>query len=211
MSFLRPAVLLAACLLVAAPASADTGVEAPPSTGALPAAPPPAPLAPASPPPALSPAYPTAYTVFPALPPGAPRPYWTPVALPTERRSDAMRTAGIVLFAVGGVTTGVGAGMFFPGALSGCPQSAGLEGDVTSRAPAASSERIRSAHQALTGGCMTTAIAGIGVLTAGLLTSVVGIPLFVIGSKRVPAPTTADKLVPQVSLGVGNGSLRWTF
>ena len=210
MSFLRPAVLLAACLLVAAPASADTGVEAPPSTGALPAAPPLAPLAPASPPPALSPAYPTAYTVFPALPPGAPRPYWTPIALPTERRSDAMRTAGIVLFAVGGVTTGVGAGMFFSGALGGCSEATVLEGDATTRAPAASSERIRATHQALRG-CQTTTIAGIGVMTAGLLTTIVGIPLFVIGSKRVPVPTMADKLVPQVSLGVGHGSLRWTF
>lgn len=122
-----------------------------------------------------------------------------------------MRTAGIVLFAVGGVTTGVGAGMFFPGALHGCSEATVREGDATTRAPAEASERVRSTHQALTGGCMTTTIAGIGVLTAGLVTTVVGIPLFVVGSKRVQVPTTADKLVPQVSLGVGNGSLRWTF
>jgi hypothetical protein len=126
------------------------------------------------------------------------------------RRSDALRTAGIVLFAVGGLTTGIGAAMFFPGATNGCSTALPGEGDVAPAPAAVSLERVRSNHQALLD-CKTTTIAGIGVLTAGLVTAVVAIPLFVIGSKQVPATTTTGQLVPELLVGAANAALRWAF
>ena len=60
-------------------------------------------------------------------------------------------------------------------------------------------------------GCDTPPELGLGIIAAGALTAVVGIPLYVIGSKQVPARPATGKLVPAVSLGARNGSLRWTF
>jgi hypothetical protein len=76
--------------------------------------------------------------------------------------------------------------------------------------PAAAHERVGSARQALNG-CDTSPGLGLGIIGAGALTAVVGIPFFVIGSKQVRARPAIGKLVPAVSLGAGNGSLRWTF
>ena len=44
-----------------------------------------------------------------------------------------------------------------------------------------------------------------------MLTAALGVPLFVIGSKQVPARIMTGKLVPEVSVGAAHGSLRWLF
>jgi hypothetical protein len=143
---------------------------------------------------------------------GAPSPYWMPA---TERRSDSMRTTGIVLFAAGGLISAVGGVLF--GAVASTPCivfdvgiAIGDPGPVPASVSSGGRERVRSSRQALNG-CDSSPMIGLGIITAGVLTAVVGIPLFVIGSKQVPARTTTGKLVPQVSVGAANASLRWTF
>jgi hypothetical protein len=224
MRFAPPAAVLIAGLLAAASASADNAAgptaapppaAAPPPVAALPAATPAAPAAPLAPaypaPMAYAPGYPPPYMMYPPPGAGAPPPYWTPIAPPTERRSNAMRTTGIVLFAAGGVMTAVGGAIFTAVATTRCVDEVIPLNDVRPEpAPAAAHERVRSAHQALNG-CDTSPGVGLGIITAGLVTAVVGIPLFVIGSKQVPARTMTGKLVPELNVGAGNGSLRWTF
>lgn len=228
MRVLAPAALLSAALLVSVSASADNepgATAAPPPVVALPA-PPPAPPAPALPaPPAapLAPAYPDSlsygpgyappYMMYPPPGAGAPQPYWMPVAVPTERRSNAMRTTGVVLFAAGGLATAVGGVIFAAVATTGCVDEV-FASDVgpapVSRPVTLRGENVRSAHQALNG-CDTSPTVGLGIITAGVLTAVAGIPLFVIGSKRVPARTMTGKLAPELAVGAANATLRWTF
>ena len=203
MRFVAPVALLMAGLLASASASASADNGAGPTASPLAeapslTAPPAAPMAPA---------YPAALSYAPGDPP----PYWMPVAPPTERRSNALRTTGIVLFAAGGLATAVG-GAFFAVFMTGC-----RPGDImTSDAPQpgrsleASRERVRSAHQALNS-CRTAPALGLGFITGGVITAVMGIPFFVIGSKQVPARTTTGKLVPELRVGAANGSLRWSF
>ena len=222
MRFLAPAALLSAGLLASASASADNGpgpVDAtPPAAPIAATALPPAALAPAAPayPTSLSygPGYPASYMMYPTPGMGAPPPYWMPVAGPTERRSNAMRSTGMVLFAAGGLATVVGGVIFAAVATTGCvDQALPIEGGGPT--PAASAhltlrEHVGSASQALNG-CDTSPMLGLGILTAGVLTGVAGIPLFVIGSKHVPARTMTGKLTPELRVGAGNGTLRWTF
>jgi hypothetical protein len=224
MRFLASAALLSTGLLASASASADNGpapVDATPpaapiaATALPPAAPAPAaPLAPAYPT-SLSygPGYPAPYMMYPPPGAGAPPPYWMPVAGPTQRRSDSMRTTGIVLFAAGGLATAVGGVIFSAVATTGCPEV--FVSDGGGPTPPVSAhvtlrEQVGTAHQALNG-CDTSPMLGLGILTAGVLTAVAGIPLFVIGSKRVPARTTTGKLAPELTVGAANATLRWTF
>ena len=225
MRFLAPAALLSAGLLASVSASADNGpglVDATPpaapiaATALPPAAPAPAaPLAPAYPT-SLSygPGYPAPYMMYPPPGAGAPRPYWMPIAGPTQRRSDAMRASGIVLFAAGGLATVVGGVLFTAVATTRCVDVV-MATDGGGPTPPASAhvtlrEHVGTAHQALNG-CDTSPTLGLGILTAGVLTAVAGIPLFVLGSKRVPARTMTGKLTPALTVGVANATLRWTF
>jgi hypothetical protein len=219
MRVLAPAALLSAALLVSMSASADNeagATVAPPVAVALPAqaAPPAAPLAPAYPDSlAYGPGYAPPYLMYPPPGAGAPQPYWMPVAGPSERRSNAMRSTGIALFGVGGLISAVGGVIFAAVATTGCVDEV-FASDV-GPAPASSpvtlrGENVRSAHQALNG-CDTSPTVGLGLITAGVLTAVAGIPLFVIGSKRVPARTMTGKLAPEVAVGAANATLRWTF
>jgi hypothetical protein len=48
-------------------------------------------------------------------------------------------------------------------------------------------------------------------MVGGVLTAVAGIPLFVIGSRQVPARPGLGNLAPTVAVGAGSGSLRWNF
>ncbi len=218
MRLLAPATLLTACLLVAVSASADDGTvapaaAAPPAMAAPAMAAPVAPVAPGySPaPPGYAPAPP--YVMYPAYGAGAPPPYWMPIAPPTERRSNGMRTTGIVLFGAGGLVTAIGVAIFSATITTPCVffDAGSREGGLPpSPSPAASSEHVRSARQALNG-CDTSPTVGLGIMGAGLLTAVAGIPLFVLGSKQVPARQPTGKLVPEVSLGAANASFRWTF
>lgn len=217
MRFLAPAALLSAGLLASVSASADNGpgsADATPPAAAAPApaalpAPPVAPLAPAYPAalPMGWPAYPPPYLVYSALP-GAMPPSWMPEP-PTVRRSNALRTTGIVLFAVGGVISTAGAVIF--GAIITHPcEIINDGGPVPAGGIEASHERVRSAHQALNG-CDEKPGVGVAIIAAGAFTALVGIPLFVIGSKQVPPRNMAAKLVPELRVGAGNGSLRWSF
>lgn len=135
-------------------------------------------------------------------------PTWMGAPPVTERRSNGMRITGIALFAAGGVISAVGGVIFGAVATTGCQDIVFAEDDGPS--PAAVHERVGSARQALNG-CDTSPELGLGIIAAGALTAVVGIPLFVIGSKQVPARPAIGNLVPAVSLGAKNGSLRWTF
>jgi hypothetical protein len=211
MRFLAPAALLTASLMVAASASADDWT-APPAAAAAPAMA--APVAPgySQAPPGYAPAAAPPYMVYPAYGADGPLPYWMPNAPPTERRSNALRTTGIVLFAAGGVITAVGSVIFAAVSTTECfDQAVPLSGSAgAGPTPAASNEHIRSAHQALNS-CDTSPTLGLGVMGAGLLTAVAGIPLFVIGSKQVPVRTATGKLAPEVTIGAANASFRWTF
>lgn len=207
MRLLAPAAIVTAGLLIAASASAD--VAAPPVAAPPAGAPQAVPVAPVP----YQPAYAPPYMMYPPPGAGAPPPYWMPMMPATERRSEAMRTTGIVLFAAGGLITAVGGVIFGAVATTGCVDEAIAIGEPEpAPAPAAvgSRERVRSSRQALNG-CDTSPVVGLGIMTAGVLTAVVGIPLFVIGSKQVPARTTTGKLVPEVSVGAANASLRWSF
>lgn len=135
-------------------------------------------------------------------------PTWMGAPPVTERRSNGMRVTGIVLFAAGGVISAVGG--VIVGAIAANPCVDVVFAEDGGPSPAAVHERVRSAHQALNA-CDTAPEVGLGIFAAGALTAVVGIPLFVIGSKQVPARHTTGNLVPEVSVGAGNGSLRWTF
>jgi hypothetical protein len=204
---LVPAALLAFGLLASASASADD-TAAPPPVAAAPAMA--APVAPGYSP--APPGYPPAYMMYPVY--GAPPPYWMPIAPPTERRSNALRTTGIVLFAAGGLVSAVGTAIFAATVTTPCVffDAGSTEGELPpSPSPAAASgEHVRSARQALNG-CDTSPMVGLGIMGAGLLTAVAGLPLFVLGSKQVPASQPTGKLVPEVSVGAANASFRWTF
>jgi hypothetical protein len=85
-----------------------------------------------------------------------------------------------------------------------------LEGGPTPT-PAAVGERVGSARQALNGCDRFGPPLGIGLMVGGVLTAVAGIPLFVIGSRQVPARPGLGNLAPTVAVGAGSGSLRWSF
>ena len=208
MRTLAPA-FFAAALLISASAFADE--PPPPAPAPALAAPPPAAAAPAypAPPPYAGPGYSVPYATYTASRGGAPYPLWMAVPPVTERRSNGMRIAGISLFVAGGVISAVGGVIFGAVATTGC-QEVLVSAEDAGPSPAATHERIGSARQALNG-CDTSPELGLGIIGAGALTAVVGIPLFVMGSKQVPARPAIGKLVPAVSLGAGNGSLRWTF
>jgi hypothetical protein len=217
MSHLVRSALLAACLLASATASADPGAPPPPfppaavapsDAAAVVAPSPPAPLQPAYPVMPYAPAYPPPYLVYYPQPGGAPPPSWMPES-PTVRRSNALRTTGIVLFGLGGALSTAGAVIFGAIITHPCEIFDG-GGEQPTGGLEASQERVRSSHQALNG-CDDKPGTGVAIIAAGAFTALVGLPLFVIGSKQVPARSAAGKLVPEVSLGAGNGSLRWTF
>jgi hypothetical protein len=180
---------------------------APPAEVAPPAAV--APIYPAPPP--YGPGYAAPYVLYPAPGAGAPRAFWTGAPPVTERRSDGMRITGIVLFAAGGVATVAGATIFGIGANCVTEVFAPTSRAAPAPAPEAArgQERLGSARQALNTCNLTTP--GIGILIGGVVTAIVGIPLFVIGSRQKPAQPAVGALVPSVGIGAGNATLRWTF
>jgi hypothetical protein len=129
-----------------------------------------------------------AYPMYPPPSGGAPPPYWRPIAPATERRSTTLRTTGIVLFAVGGAASFGGVALFASVSSSGCAD------DGTGRNP-----------------CSIAPVVPLLVAAAGAVTGLAGIPLFVIGAQRVPVGTATGKLVPELTVGAANGSLRWSF
>jgi hypothetical protein len=198
-----------AVLMLSSLAFADPPAGAPAAAEGAPPAPP---LAPAA-----VPGAPMAPWVGP--PPGyAPPSWWAPPpsALVPERRSPGMMITGATLFGLGATATTAGgvllgllithpcvdAGQDVPVSTGPSPGGAAHRGD----------EHIRAAGQALSacdGGLVTVAF---GLIVAGAATGVAGVPFYVVGARRVPpkayAPASA---VPEIKVGLGGGSLRWTF
>ena len=224
MRLLAPAAIVTSALLASAFASAQSTPAAPPAVAApvvaapvvaapvapvfaAPQAPAFAPVYPA--PPLYQPGYAAPYMVY--MPPGAgaPPPYWTPMVQATERNSNAMRNTGIVLFTAGALVTAVGGVIFGAVATTGCAL-VDAPGEIAQPGPAPAAERVRSSHQALNG-CDTSPVVGAGIIAAGMLTAALGVPLFVIGSRQVPARMQTGNLAPELRVGAANASLRWSF
>jgi hypothetical protein len=142
---------------------------------------------------------------FPAAPaPAAPAPVLAPAALPTaplppppspllERRSEGLRTAGIVLIPIGSVALVGGLFVTTLGAFGGS-----VSGEGSGPAPA-------------------TRVA-LGFMGAGALTLTGGIIMAVVGSKKVPirttealgpAPAPRWSVEPQVGLGSAGVKVRF--
>lgn len=163
---------------------------APPAWGSQPGAPPPGGAAPSVPwgqaPPGYAP-YGQPYYYGPGAyeaPPAAPPP-------PTQRASTPMFVAGIVTLSVGGVVALIGSAVL---AGSGeevqvyCDNPDGTPGSYPCRTTESTSGRGL----------------GIGLLVAGGVGVAAGIPLFIIGGRRVPAdPAVAVRLSPQGAAVVG--------
>jgi hypothetical protein len=216
MRVLALAALAAAALLASAPAFADEPSPSTPTaaTPAAPAGPLPAAAVPvhAAPAPSSRPVYSVPDAIYPAAY-AMPPPAWAPAPLVTERRSNGMRITGIALFTVGGVISAFGGVVFGAVSATGCPNFAiRLEENdgPPPPSPEAVHERVGTARLPLNG-CDTSPELGLGLIGAGALVAAAGIPLFVIGSKQVPARSEFGNLLPVVRLGAGSGSLRWTF
>jgi hypothetical protein len=176
---------------------------------------------PAAPPAAPQPASPTAAPppMMPYAVPYVPYGYWAPYpqAPVTERRSKGMMITGIVLWGASGVATVVGTSLFILGIGSTCIELASAPGSAGAAArpsfhPSSAGERIGSAQQAFSGCGGPNPAVGFGIMTAGILSSLVAIPLFVVGNSRVPArPHDEISLAPTLRMGVGNASLSWNF
>jgi hypothetical protein len=166
---------------------------------------------------------PPAPNVAPAAPYAAPYapPYgfWAPYpqAPVTERRSKGMMITGIAMWGAAGVATGVGMGLFLTSVGSVCAFADGGAPGGLSASPRASfktasaGERVGSARQAFSS-CTGNPDVGFGIMSAGIISSFVAIPLFVVGNSRVPARPHDDLAsAPTLRLGLGNASISWQF
>jgi hypothetical protein len=189
---------LAALALAAVPA-----VAAEPA----PAAPAPAPATPAAPAYPMTPApYLVPYGMVP-VPYSTPPPYgaWTqPFAFVEGRTSNAMRITGLVFFGLGAVTTTAGAVVLFASELQSCGYA--IDPVANRHAPFQRTRRelIGVAQEGLTS-CDGGPTAGAATIAVGALLGVVGVPLFIVGSKSALVPA------PAVHLGAGTADLRWSF
>jgi hypothetical protein len=157
-------------------------------------------------------------------PPPAPRPvyappayapmWWQPMPAPPvlERRNPGMAITGIVLWVAGGIVSGVGAGITAYEGMSRCVyETVGAPASGPAHHKAARGERIGTAQQALDE-CGRDLPMGAGILAAGVLTSLAGIPLFVIGNGRVKAKPQADtSALPEVRVGATGAAMKWSF
>lgn len=103
-----------------------------------------------------------------------------PPPAPPPYQSPGMRLAGIVLTSVAAASI--------------------VAGSITLAATARASRDDVQAAGVTYGGL---------ALGAGVLGAVVGIPMWVVGSR--PPPPTASRLVPTIAIGPGSGVLRWMF
>jgi hypothetical protein len=111
-----------------------------------------------------------------------------------------MRNAGIAVIALGATTTLVGM-VFLIGAAQPC--TAFVEGRVRPF-QRGRREDIGVAREALDL-CQTGMAPGAVAMAVGGGLGIVGVPLFVVGSKPAMVP------VPAVEVGLGGASLRWSF
>jgi len=142
----------------------------------------------------------------------------------TERRSPGMMMTGTALWVAGGLASVAGVGVLVYPLLEPCrdepipfddppPSPPGdRRAPRHSRAPGGG-ERLGTAQQAFSA-CDEGlgSVLGAGLLVAGLVAGVSGIPLFAIGNQRVPArPRGDDAWVPDLRIGAGSADLRWRF
>jgi hypothetical protein len=133
----------------------------------------------------------------PYAPYAAPPPVYY-VYTPVRRHNPAMAAGGIVLVALGGVAlvagaTLVGAGGPTMEVFPPCPVDVKCDPIEQSRNPG-----LRDA--------------GIGLLVGSVALLGAGIPLVVIGSRRVTdRPEPARSFLPDVRVGAGGLSARWSF
>jgi hypothetical protein len=221
-----PAALLALATALAALPAAAAAPPAPagvPVAVPAPAGPAPAPVPVPVPVPVPSPAVAPAVAPAPVAAPVAPAPYpvryvmpappWWALPVPvTERRSKALMATGIALWGAGAIASVAGAVIFIPSALSRCIADSfpGTSGSPKHRR--GGGERLGTARQALGCGDTDMQTVGMATLTAGILGSLAGIPLFVIGNAKVPVRPGADSsLLPSLRVGAGSARLSWTF
>jgi hypothetical protein len=122
--------------------------------------------------------------------------YYMPV--PVRRHNPAMAAGGIALVAVGGVLLVAGTATYAAGAQTTlefppCPADVPCNPIETSRHP-----ELRDA--------------GIAMMVGSVAMIAAGIPLIVIGSRRVTdRPEPAQSLLPDLRVGAGGLSARWSF
>lgn len=138
----------------------------------------------------------------PPYAPYAPPPgyyYYMPAPVtPMRRNNPAMATGGIVMVSVGGVALIAGVTMFSAGGRTTlefppCPSDVNCQPMEVPR------------HPELKYG-------GIGMIVGSIALMGAGIPLIAIGSKKVPdKPEATQSLLPDVRVGAGSLSARWSF
>jgi hypothetical protein len=133
-----------------------------------------------------------------------------------ERRSKALMATGIVLWGAGAVVSAVGTAIFVPAATNPCFFVAGSPRGPgptpPKRAHGGGGERVGTARQALGCGQQSDVDLGMALLTGGIVGSLAGIPLFVVGNWKVPVqPRSEAALVPDLRVGAGHVDLRWAF
>lgn len=199
--------LLACTTLIAVSAPAMAQQPAPPAQA--PAA---APAAPAPPPGWGSPPpYAAPYGAPYAQPYGAP-PVFSPwPQAPVEPRGRALRTTGIILWALGGATTAAGVIALFATVPFACVVATAADAPAASPASASSTgrERIGVAQQALSR-CDRAVAGSISAIAAGQVAALAAIPIFVIGARRDASPASA-RAVPEVRVSATSAELRWAF
>jgi hypothetical protein len=131
-----------------------------------------------------------------------------------ERRSKALMATGIILWAAGAVASAVGTAFFVPPATRQCFFDGLGPGPTPPRRARgkAGGERVGMVQQALGCGQQDQIDLGMALLTGGIVSSLVGIPLFVVGNWKVPVqPRSEAAFVPDLRVGAGHADLRWAF
>jgi hypothetical protein len=128
--------------------------------------------------------------MLPLTPPSLAPPFVAPppppapaVQPPTQKRSFGLQVAGFVAAPIGGLAAVTGAALMY----------AKCGSDGSSRTP--------------TSGCVGPALA----LGGGLVLLGGGIAAILVGGARVPVKPAQTTWVPEATVGLASGSLRWTF
>jgi hypothetical protein len=117
-----------------------------------------------------------------------------------------MMVAGIVLWGASAALTGVGTGQFL---ANGFCSVAVQDGGTLGPKAAGHRERIGVAREAICSDTLSTA--GFGMILAGQITSVIAIPIFVVGNARVPLGRGMAWRRPEVYAGARELGLRVRF
>jgi hypothetical protein len=140
---------------------------------------------------------PPGYAPYAAVPPQGYGQAYAPF-VPMKRQSSVMMGIGITLLAAGGSGLIMGTSMFSAG------------GKTTYDYPPCSPDGFTCPDPVIS---TNTGLrnAGIAALVLGTASIAVGIPLVVIGGKRVPDNDPPTALLPVVRVGAGGGGMTWQF